>query len=78
MTLWISARNKIRTNEQKTQLAATVHFKGLHLLSMWDQISLQSPQETPNCLWALKTLAKLCLAGAWGRDVPVVILPSHR
>lgn len=28
-----------------------LHFKRLHLLNMWYQISLQSPQETPECPW---------------------------
>jgi len=61
----------------KKIVAATVHFKGLHLLRMWDHISLQSPQETLECPWALETLATLCPAGARDEDVPVVIRPYH-
>lgn len=71
MTLWLSARNKIGTNEQKKKLAATVHFKGLYLSTEYvgpDFITVTSGDTQVPV--GLETLAELCLAGARDEACP--------
>lgn len=66
---WLSAKNIARTNEQKNCNSSF----WVHLLNMWEQISLQLSQETPESPRAWKWRPSSAQDG----DVPVGILPAH-